>query len=81
MMYEHYRVIECTKTKVTDPLPNAECPNEKEKSEKYVVVIMKWDKSRVIRVYEVFQSGLPNPNFRKQEFFLKNQDLIRELFF
>jgi hypothetical protein len=41
-MYEHYRVIECTKTKVTDPypLPNAECPNEKEKSEKYVVVIM-----------------------------------------
>jgi hypothetical protein len=25
-------------------------------------------------------TGLPNPNFRKQEFFLKNQDLIRRFF-
>jgi hypothetical protein len=25
-------------------------------------------------------AGLPNPNFRKQEFFLKNQDLIRRFF-
>jgi hypothetical protein len=25
-------------------------------------------------------SGLPNPNFRNQEFFVKNQELIRRLF-
>jgi predicted RNA-binding protein with PUA domain len=33
-MYEHYRVIWCTKTKVTDPLTNTECPNEKTKIRK-----------------------------------------------
>ncbi len=26
------------------------------------------------------KSGLPNPNFRNQEFFVKNQQLIRKLF-
>jgi hypothetical protein len=25
-------------------------------------------------------AGLPNPNFRNQEFFVKNQELIRRLF-
>jgi hypothetical protein len=26
------------------------------------------------------RSGLPNPNFKNQEFFMKNQELIRRFF-
>jgi hypothetical protein len=31
-------------------------------------------------LYVDFKAGLPNPNFRNQEFFVKNQELIGRLF-
>jgi len=34
----------------------------------------------ILTLRTIVQPGLPNPNFRNQEFFVKNQELISRLF-